>query len=92
MNDEKLNPNLNKEETEFLLELARRLRNVKKIEYKIYQFNKQLYLGHSSMYNFIMKRLYVNYDEHKKSVQEKQAGRPLANDPALNKIERDIKK
>ena len=72
MNNEKINPNLNKEDAEFLLELSRRLRNCKKIEYKIYQFQKQLYLGHSSMYNFVMKRLYVNYDEHKRAIQEKQ--------------------
>lgn len=91
MNNEKVNPKLSKEEAEFLLEYARRLRNCKKIEYKIYQFQKQLYLGHSSMYNFIMNRLYPNYDEHKKSVQQKQSGQPLENNKKLSEIEKEIK-
>lgn len=89
MSNEKLNPSLNKEEAEFLLEVAKRIRNNRKIEYHIYQLQKQLHLGESSLYNLIMKRLFPNYDEHSEAQRQKGSG-PLAHNRKLDTIEKRL--
>ncbi len=77
MSNDKTNPKLNEDEVIFLQEVAKRVRNIRKIEYHVYQLQKQMHLGQTSLYNYVMKRLYPNYDEHSQS--QRQKGSPFAN-------------
>lgn len=92
MNNEnqKTNPKLNKDETEFLQEVAKRIRNIRKIEYHIYQLQKQLHLGLTRLYNLMMKRLFPNYDEHSREQRQKGNG-SFAQNKKLDAVEKDIK-
>ena len=73
--EETINPKLDKEESEFLLEIAKRIRNCRKIEYHIYQLQKQLHLGQSGLYNLVMNKLFPNYSEHSKARRGKEDNR-----------------
>lgn len=70
-----------------LIEIARVLRNCKRIEHRIYQLDKQLYLGHSTAYNMIMKMVHPNYEEYKKT--HKPNG-TLADNPKLRELEEEL--
>jgi len=79
--------NIDKVVEDSLLEAAKILRNCRKIEHRIYQLQKQLYLGHTSAYNILLKTIYPNYDEHHK---EGFKNTPLMDNPVLTKIETEI--
>jgi hypothetical protein len=80
---------MKKEITDQIQEAAKILRNCRKIEHRIYQLQKQLYLGHTTAYNIIMRLIYPNYDEHRKEMKKKHEG-PLANNEKLNEMEANI--
>lgn len=54
-----------------LLTIAKMFRNCRKIENRINQLQKQLYLGQKTAYACLMKLMYPNYEEHLKGLQEK---------------------
>ena len=76
-------------ETE-LLEVSKVLRNCRRIEHRIYQLQKQLYLGHTTAYNMILKMVYPNYDEHKKMVREGFSSRPFKDSAKIKELEKDF--
>jgi len=67
------------------------LRNCRKIEHRIHQLQKQLYLGHTTAYNIIMEILHPNYKEHSENLRNKHLNsKPLHDDKSLDKIEEKV--
>jgi len=56
---------------EQLEQAAKMLRNCRKIEHRMHQLQKQLYLGHSAAYNLLMRIIHPNYEEHSKDLRNK---------------------
>lgn len=54
-----------------LLNIAKMFRNCRKIENRINQLQKQLYLGQKAAYAVLMKLMYPNHEEHLKTLQDK---------------------
>jgi len=78
---------------------AKILRNCRKIEHRIHQLEKQLYLGHTQAYGLIMETIHPNYREHreemrnkhvKDTVQKPLSGTPLEDNSVLAKVEKEI--
>ena len=80
---------------------AKILRNCRKIEHRMHQLEKQLYLGHTSAYNILMEILHPNYKEHREKMRNKHQHRPqrspkerlegpLSDNPILNKLEKEL--
>ena len=81
---------MKKETIDSIHEASKILRNCRKIEHRIYQLQKQLYLGHTTAYNILMREIYPNYDEHRSKMRE--ASGPLADNKKLNEMEASFEK
>ena len=64
-----------KEIEEDLLKAMKVFRNCRKIENRINQLQKQLYMGQKTAYTMFMKIIYPNYEEYLKSIREEKDGR-----------------
>ena len=53
---------------------AKILRNCRKIEHRMHQLEKQLYLGHTTAYGIIMGLIHPNYKEHREQVRNSYSG------------------
>ena len=71
-------------------EAAKILRNCRKIEHRIYQLQKQLYLGNTAAYNILMKLQYPDYMERKK--QNNLFSQPFKDNSKLDEIEKNMTK
>ena len=78
---------------------AKILRNCRKIEHRIHQLEKRLYLGHTQAYGLIMETIHPNYKEHREEMRNKHAkdivqkplsGTPLKDSSVLAKAEKEI--
>ena len=71
---------------------AKVLRNCRKIEHRIHQLQKQLYLGNTTAYNLLMEHIYPNYKEHKKAMQDKLHSKPFENSTVLDNVVASLQK
>ena len=53
-----------KTENSFWMDVANQIRSIRRIDLRIHQLQKQRYLGITSLYNKIMRKIYPNYDEY----------------------------
>jgi len=90
---------MNSEKQTKIEQSAKILRNCRKIEHRIHQLEKQLYLGHTQAYGLIMETIHPNYKEHREEMRNKHAkdivqkplsGTPLKDSSVLAKAEKEI--